>query len=259
MPVDFSIILPTYNNQTLFLRALSSILIQRDVSLEVIITDDSNNNIIGDIVSVINDSRVNYYKNKEKLGPVFNWNYGLSLATGSYLILLHHDESFGGSNYLVNIKKEFQKTKSDCVITGVCVEHSQGRATNTKRYLSRRMIIKHLPFLFFARNVIGPTGSVTFRREILKYFDTSLKWLVDLEWYYRLLNARKVACVDSLTLYSYHGHKDQISRNLKIDYQCQLEYDYLLATYKRELPIVYSIKMRQHIIDRYKRLKTNLK
>ena len=50
-----SIILPTYNNLTLFKQALQGIQIQKGVRYEVIVVDDSSNNEIENYVRGINN------------------------------------------------------------------------------------------------------------------------------------------------------------------------------------------------------------
>ena len=54
-----SIVLPTYNNLTLFKQALQGIRIQKDVRYELIVVDDSSNNEIENYVS--GKKNIKYY------------------------------------------------------------------------------------------------------------------------------------------------------------------------------------------------------
>ena len=72
--LDFSIIIPTYNNLELFKRAVDSVLIQKNVSYEVIVVDDSTNNNIEDYINKTDLLRIRYYHHKPSKGAVANWN-----------------------------------------------------------------------------------------------------------------------------------------------------------------------------------------
>jgi glycosyltransferase involved in cell wall biosynthesis len=96
---NFCIIIPTYNNLLLTKEAIDSVRCQSVQDFNIIITDDSTNDDIRDYVDSISDQRIRYYANKPSLGPVRNWNRGLELADGKYVILLHHDEKMMDHGY----------------------------------------------------------------------------------------------------------------------------------------------------------------
>ena len=71
------------------------------------------------------------------------------------------------------------------------------------------------PWMFFLANPIGPTACVCVKREKCVPFDERLKWLVDDEWYYRLLKTCKAtAC--GLSVLSFFGHEEQITKTLDL-------------------------------------------
>ena len=92
----FGIVVSAYNGT--HLRALlNSLLRQSDNRFDVLIVDDSNNNLIGkDFVERNFDDRFALRTNTENLGPFRSWNAGLSemLARRKYRILsvIHEDD-----------------------------------------------------------------------------------------------------------------------------------------------------------------------
>ena len=58
MPVDFSIVIPAYNNLSLLQRALDSAWQQQGVEFEVIVTDDSTTTDIAQYVATLGDRRL---------------------------------------------------------------------------------------------------------------------------------------------------------------------------------------------------------
>lgn len=218
MQFDFSIISPSYNNLELSKKAITSTLKQEGVSFELIIVDDSTNDDIKNYINNLHDERIRYYNNKPSLGAVKNWNYGLGLAIGKYVILLHHDEYFYSKTHLKTIKTQIEKNNNDVVIAPICV-HINENANSKKTFPSKtkRIFINH-PILLFAANVIGPSACVCIKKENIQPFCEDLHWLVDLEWYYRMLRHKK-ACLlsNDVPIISTHGHKGQISSLIDIE------------------------------------------
>ena len=212
MSPEFSIIIPTYNNLPLFKRALESVRCQKGASFEVVVVDDSyNNKDIERFVQSLNDSRISYCHNIPPLGAVYNWNYGLQLCKGQYLLLLHHDESLGNDYCLAQAKKLL--ITHDIVIGKVEVHSHEGKIYKIAPKWFVHFVLRH-PSLLFAVNIIGPTATMVFRKEILQPFDTQVHWFVDVEWYYRMLKSSKKCFCNRITIISHHGHLGQITMNI---------------------------------------------
>ena len=124
--INFSIILPSYNNFELFKEALESILKQKDVSFEIIICDDSEDNYIEEYVKSIHHNHIIYSHNIAPTGAVKNWNYGLEKAHGQYVMILHHDERMDNPNHLYEAEQRFM-SGSDIIVSPVKVYFNQQR------------------------------------------------------------------------------------------------------------------------------------
>ncbi|MEO6035912.1 MAG: glycosyltransferase [Verrucomicrobiota bacterium] len=87
-----SICTPTYNRPELLERALRSCFAQTFQDFEIIVTDNSTNDLTEKMISRLNDSRIRYFKNGENLGPVGNTNRATALARGRFIKFLMDDD-----------------------------------------------------------------------------------------------------------------------------------------------------------------------
>jgi len=133
------------------------------------------------------------------------------MTEGQYIILMHHDEAMASKSYLKKVYREM--SQRDIVISDVEVAIKGERKHRLVNAWGRILICKH-PILLFIQNVIGPTACITFRREKMQLFNPKLKWLVDVEWYYRMLKGVRVSHGKECKIQSTHGHADQITTKL---------------------------------------------
>lgn len=209
----FSIIIPAYQQVSLLKRALDSVLQQEGIDFEVIVTDDSTNDEIQTYVKSLHHPAIRYYRHTSHGNPIENWNFGLGMAEGQYIILMHHDEAMVSQHYLRNV---FHKiTQRDIVISDVEVAVNDKRRRRMVNVWAKRLICRH-PILLFIQNVIGPTACITFKRENMQMFNPELKWLVDVEWYYRMLKGAHISHSGECKIQSIHGHADQITTKLEV-------------------------------------------
>lgn len=92
--MKFSILVPAYK-QKFFKECIESVLSQTYSNFELIIVDDNSPENLGDVVSLFQDSRIRYFRNKKNCGAVNvvdNWNICLSYATGDYVICMGDDD-----------------------------------------------------------------------------------------------------------------------------------------------------------------------
>ena len=89
----FSICIPVYNGEKTLERAIKSTLSQTFKDFELIVCDNASTDKTEKIVEKYISQGVKYYKNETNLGMARNWNRCLSLANGSYIILLHDDDA----------------------------------------------------------------------------------------------------------------------------------------------------------------------
>lgn len=239
-----SIIVPTYNNLELFKRAYNSILLQTVKNVEIIVVDDSSTSEIEDFCTSL---PILYCHNKPALGAVRNWNKGVSLANGEYIIVMHHDEAMQDSTFLERVLEKLEKGY-DVVVSNIEVHRGNKIRHGLCPNWVKRIFLKHSELLLI-RNFIGPCACLAFRKNVAVEFDEKLKWTVDKEWYFRLLTHKKCSFLSNNWIVSLHGHAEQITVNLNISAQAKLDYQYMKEKYKGNLKVIRCLKI-MNLLDK---------
>ena len=120
-----SICIPTYNQPELLKRLLDSIMKQTYQDFEVVVSDDSGNTKIGELVSIY--SGIRYYHNETALGAVQNHNQVMSYAKGKYIKLMGHDDWFTTEDSLKCYVEMMEKhPEADMAFSGTVEEVLNG-------------------------------------------------------------------------------------------------------------------------------------
>jgi glycosyltransferase involved in cell wall biosynthesis len=185
-----SICIPAYNQVFYLRKSLASILSQTFTDYEVIITDDSSNSDVESLVGEFDfKGKLKYYHNKSPLGSPKNWNYCLSKATGQYIKILHHDDWFSNGTSLqsmVALLESFPECGlAFCGCNNLSAEGNLlfYHGINDKLFKS----IETCPELLFEANLIGSPSVTLFKNPRHLAFDEHIKYLVDIEFYIRLI------------------------------------------------------------------------
>ena len=107
-----SVIMPTYNRSKTIKRAIDSVLNQTYSDIELIIVDDCSSDNTDEIVSLIKDNRIKYYKLESNRGACFARNYGISKACGNYIAFQDADDEWISNKLEVQISN-IDSNKSD--------------------------------------------------------------------------------------------------------------------------------------------------
>lgn len=90
---EVSIIIPVHNSAESVRRAVSSILDQSVLDIEVIVIDDASNDNSGDVVRSMADRRIRLYANGENQGVARSLNIGLELAKSPIIARMDADDA----------------------------------------------------------------------------------------------------------------------------------------------------------------------
>ncbi len=184
-----SICVPTYNSPVTLERLLKSVFDQTFTDYEVIISDDSSNDEVAQVIKRFPDPRLAYYHNDPPLGTPENWNNAVRHATGDIIKIMHHDDWFVSPDALWIFLDAMRSSQADFVFCQ-CVGEGANHPTEmrTKKYLS------YLPLLLTG-NVIGAPSVTMYRRTDLAY-DARIKYYVDVDFYIAYLQTHTAACVE---------------------------------------------------------------
>ena len=208
---DITCVVPAFDQPDLVARCLRSIAAQRDVALEIIVTDDSRGSRVRERLAEFSIPAVRYLDGARSGNPVDNWNLGLAQARAGVCVLVHQDEFLIDPTYLRRALDRLADPTLSAVIARTVVGGSNrpsrfalaaalGRALGRPRWL--------LPSL----NWIGPTAAFVFRRGPL--FDPDLVQLVDVAFYRHVLGTGRAAFLDGACVGSLGYHDAQITAHI---------------------------------------------
>jgi glycosyltransferase involved in cell wall biosynthesis len=100
-----SVVIPAYNGARTILRTVSSVLGQEGVPFELIVIDDGSRDSTGSLVeSFVKKSgfsgKFNLVNHKDNLGLSASLNDAIQRSTGDFILILHQDCEFVGSNWM---------------------------------------------------------------------------------------------------------------------------------------------------------------
>jgi len=170
-----SIVVPVYDfpgGLELAKRNLDSIDAQDYENLEVVITDDSDDNVYSALTS---EYRVNYARNYGPKGMAYNTNHGIDNAKGELIKILFQDDFFSAPDSLRSMVQHLTPTYN--WLASGCYHTVDG--TNLINY--------HAPFYSHSENTIGSPSVTLFRNQPDIRFNTNFHWVLDLDLYRKLM------------------------------------------------------------------------
>ena len=184
-----SICIPTYNQTALLQRTLNSILSQSYSDYEIIVTDDTPGLIVKKLVDQYDfNGKLLYFKNKSSLGTPANWNEAIKRSSGEYVKIMHHDDWFTNSDSLERyVSLLDHNPKSVLGFSASHVLFPNGQSWIHKIECSEVVKIQSCPAFLFLGNILGGPSAVIFKRNTPELFDEKMKWLVDVDFYIRII------------------------------------------------------------------------
>jgi glycosyltransferase involved in cell wall biosynthesis len=188
-----SICIPSYQRVNYLKRLLNSIAIQTFSDFEVIVSDDSPDSSVQDLlINYQKNFIIRYFKNQPAFGPPANWNFGISKAEGEWIKIMHDDDWFATSKSLqIFTDRSYQKKK---FIFSAYTNYFEDDSTNQQQMFMPsswgKKILKE-PNVLLAKNVIGPPSVTMLHKSIDLRYDERLKWRVDMEYYIRILQEQQ--------------------------------------------------------------------
>ncbi len=198
MPL-ISICIPAYKNIDFVRRLLDSITIQTFKDFEVIISDDSPDDSIQNLIKEYQSKfKIAYYKNLVPLGTPANWNYSIAKASGEWIKLMHDDDWFADKdtlNEFADVAK-FNKHKDTFIFSGF----NEIKIDRLKsKYIIgaiEKKLLRKSPLNLLKKNFIGHPSTTLIKNNILQWYDENTKWVVDIEFYIRYLKNASFVAID---------------------------------------------------------------
>jgi len=216
-----SVILPTYNRPEYLLRAINSIINQTYKKIEIIIIDDSNDQIkIEDnkrLINKLNNQKIKYIKTDSPSGGSGARNLGIENANGEYIAFIDDDDEWLPTK-LERQLEQFSKSELDNLGLVYCnyiiIDVTKNPNPKNKiRETKRGDIFKDL----LNRMCVGVTSTYLIKKEVFNKignFDTNLKSAQDYDLPLRISEHYNIDLVDEYLVNKYEDDK-RISTNFK--------------------------------------------
>lgn len=256
--IKVSICIPTYQQVEYLKKTLDSIQFQDFHDYEIIVTDDTRDSMVENLISTYPSSfPLRYFKNEQQLGSPQNWNKAISLARGQYIKLLHHDDWFTRKNSL----RLFVKMLDENLYANFGFSATLVYNVNTHTESIHRATIKQTnrlnknPEILFLGNIVGAPSATIYRNTIKEKYDPKLRWLVDLDFYIRILKENQQFCFCSAPLIATSDGADhQITRscigNPKIDF-----FEHIYLYNRLSAPNKYGFQYLYFLLNLFKKYK----
>ena len=204
-----SICIPTYRGSAFIGTTIESVLRQTHADFELIVVDDNSPDETEQVVRRYTDPRVKYHRNRSNLGPQGNWNRCLELARGIYFKLLPHDDLLTEDSLAKQVAVlEQDSGKSIALVFGArqIIDASgheimtRGLSGQAAGRISSQELVRRC--IRAGANLIGEPGSGLVRRELtarLGPYDASLPYVVDLDYWFKVLQYGDGHYLDSVT------------------------------------------------------------
>jgi len=158
-------------------RNLDSIVKQKFDDYEIIVSDDSEDDVLK---KAIEKYPIKYFKNDGDKGMANNTNNAMDLAQGDLIKILYQDDYFYDETSLGKMVRAFSR-KTTWVASG-CVHTVDGKT----------LVNAHYPYYSHSENTIGSPSVTMFRRLIKERFDPQFSWVLDLDLYRRIFEKHRL-------------------------------------------------------------------
>lgn len=186
-----SICVPAYKKPDYIKRLLDSVLKQSFKNVEIIISDDTPDDGVKLIVSAYTGLlNIKYFQNAPSLGSPKNWNNALNKVEGDFYMLLHQDDWLHHEDALAIYLETFMKhPEADFVFCKNTAIDESGKSFVLQEIPSLLHQLEKKPNHLVRSDVIGPPSNVMLRKKVATRYDERLIWLVDVDYYVRLLKS----------------------------------------------------------------------
>jgi glycosyltransferase involved in cell wall biosynthesis len=212
--IDITVIIPSYNQSRALWEAMDSCLLQKDLSLEILVIDDASTDDTPQMLQNIKSPAVKSIllkKNHHSGG--YARNIGIHNARGKYIKLLDHDDILEPGTLLKEYRAAVEHN-ADMVMSSWGIIDKKKLAINTHKRIYEPPQPEQVIEAIMGLHICPYTSAVLYRREYI----TGLKWdpntvpIDDFDWFCRTaLKGGKFITIKNLS-YWWRITENSISR-----------------------------------------------
>ncbi len=156
-----SVCLATYNGEKYIREQIESILKQLQADDELVITDDASVDNTAEIIRCVQDDRIVFIQNNNRLGVIKNFEKALKVARGEYIFLSDQDDVWLDEK-LQTFLRYLQK--SDIIVSDAIIVNAQLEVLHAS-FFRLKGVRKGLLRNFYKNNYMG--CNMAFHRKVL--------------------------------------------------------------------------------------------
>ncbi|HFJ9507878.1 glycosyltransferase family 2 protein [Bacillus cereus group sp. MYBK245-2] len=212
-----SVVVPTYNRETLIKNTIDSVLNQTHENFELIIVDDASTDNTVEIIKGYEDSRIKFIKLDKNSQGTKPRNIGIQESQGQYIALLDSDDEWLPTKLERQLKflQQFNDEKMVCFTDLKLKEAKKIRYSNNNEFVDGTNILE---YILIDKNWVQ-TSTYMFSSKLGKetLFNPTLKKHQDWDFCLRLSNngANFVNLPEPLTTYYLDERDGRIGNNNK--------------------------------------------
>jgi glycosyltransferase involved in cell wall biosynthesis len=252
-----SICIPAYKHVEYLQRLLDSVLTQNYSDYEIVISDDSPDTSVAELVEKYQSKfEIRYYKNAQPLGTPENWNEAIRKARGMWIKLMHNDDWFAREDALEVFYKNALSHPNEAFFFSAFqnVEEETGKKEVVKLSLTDRKFFSSSPYHLLKKVYVGNPSCTLFRRDLNIWYDKRYKFIVDFDYYIRVIQQTKMPVYIDEVLLNIGFHSGQVTGYTKYNPAVQLP-ENLTFLNEQKKDILKNIV----VFDYYWRLMRNMK
>lgn len=125
-----SVIIPTHNRRGYLEKAISSILNQKKVKIEIIVVDDASTDDTEAYIRSLQQSKIIYIKNEMSLFVQGTRKKGYPYATGKYIIFMDDDDFYIDEYFFSQAEEVMEKNDNISAVIGSTIGYRDGKYTS---------------------------------------------------------------------------------------------------------------------------------
>lgn len=230
-PSQVSVIIPVYNGAGYVSRAIESALDQEQVNHEVIVVDDGSSDDLASVLARFGD-KIRLVRHQENKGLPAARNTGVRAAQSDIIALLDADDWWSKEKLREQVAVLRENPEIDIVFTDFLTVDQCGVKTGWQGGIKDQMPTLGLQLRELGTHVYELVGdvhyalirhtsfmhpsSMSMRKQMFEsagYFDESMRYCEDLEFWIRLASCGRVALIDS-TLVTIEARADSWGRHV---------------------------------------------
>ena len=209
-----SVLIPTRNRPQLAIKAVRSALAQTYRPIEIIVTDNSDEDLLGPLLRSIADENIRYLKNSQNIGPILNWRKAFDISNGEYCLVLPDDDYLINPFYIEDAVQILVNDAINLVIPDCILSYPSNNTVGSSGYSG---LIKGQDFIRAGRHI--PHIGNVFRKEAAQlhnaFHSNDILWS-DIELWMKLMSTGDVYCYRTPSVL-YLFHDDNIVFNMSRD------------------------------------------